>query len=49
MPEAFKADELGSVLDVSVLFIGSPSDEVVVFEDKGFGTVTLLSYASDTS
>lgn len=42
MPEAFEAYKFSAILDISVLFVGSPPDEVIVLKHKGLRTVTLL-------
>ena len=40
--KAFKANKFGAILDISVLFIGSPPDEMIIFKYKRFRTVALL-------
>ena len=42
VPEALEADKFVAVFDISKLFVGSPPDKVVVFEDKRTRTLALL-------
>ena len=49
MPEALEADKFGAIFDISKLFVGSPPDEMVVFEDERSGTLTLLNRYKNTS
>ena len=42
MPETFKAHKFSAILDISVLLVGSPSDEMIILEYKRLRTVTLL-------
>ena len=42
VPEALETDKFGAVFDISKLFVGSPSDKMIVFKDKRTVTLTLL-------
>lgn len=48
MSEGLEREKLSVILDVSVLFVGTPTDEVIVLKHKRFWAIALLHQQNRT-